>query len=470
MRVIGSGLAAAVGVSFLAVTPAAASPGDLLSSYVLWGPGGQAIGRIVLDGTGQACPSLASGTAMAARTNPNPATFPITVCEVLVPADAPSAVLVNGQTVPLPVPKQKPGNVAVLGDSGCNTAKKQDCADPAQWPWPTLVQAAAAKNPDLVIHAGDYNYRGTPNQIQVNGQTQWTYDGCLQTPPISQNQPGSSLPDNWADWKADFFDPAAPLLAKAPWVFVRGNHELCSRAGPGYFYLLDARSNLLGPGQGEQSCAAPTPVPDITPTYKISLKSLSLVMLDSANACDSNNPPTMPMDPAVTAAYGPVMQALPGFFADGPAWFMTHRPILAVFSSNPSTGTGTVPVTATGTGGATLQAGLGSNPTLPANAAVTFSSHMHLFHTVTPSQPALPPQIVIGNSGVILQTVATPQTFTTTLLGQTMSGNTTAAFGWLWIDKLTDSANWSGTLLGTQGQALGTCALPVKDGSVCAVH
>lgn len=155
MRRVAMGLAVTLGFPLLAASPALAAPGDLLSSYVLWGPGGQAIGRVVLDGTGQACPSLAGGTAMAARTNPNPATFPITVCEALVPADAASAVLVKGQTVPLPVPKPAPGNVAVLGDSGCNTSKKQDCADPTQWPWPTLVQAAAAKNPDLVIHAGD---------------------------------------------------------------------------------------------------------------------------------------------------------------------------------------------------------------------------------------------------------------------------------------------------------------------------
>jgi len=38
---------------------------------------------------------------------------------------------------------------------------------------------------------------------------------------------GSPHGDNWAVWQADLFDPAAPLLAAAPWVTVRGNHELC---------------------------------------------------------------------------------------------------------------------------------------------------------------------------------------------------------------------------------------------------
>ena len=45
--------------------------------------------------------------------------------------------------------------------------------------------------------------------------------------------------DNWAVWQNDFFDPAAPLLAAAPWVLVRGNHELCRRGGHGWFRFLD---------------------------------------------------------------------------------------------------------------------------------------------------------------------------------------------------------------------------------------
>ncbi|WP_183368127.1 metallophosphoesterase, partial [Burkholderia pseudomallei] len=43
----------------------------------------------------------------------------------------------------------------------------------------------------------------------------------------------------WDAWRADLFEPAAPLLAKAPWVVVRGNHEECARAGQGWFRFLD---------------------------------------------------------------------------------------------------------------------------------------------------------------------------------------------------------------------------------------
>ena len=62
----------------------------------------------------------------------------------------------------------------------------------------------------------------------------------------SQNMQGSPIPDVWSAWRDDFFVPASRLMKTAPWLFVRGNHELCSRAGPGWFYLLDPASSLLG--------------------------------------------------------------------------------------------------------------------------------------------------------------------------------------------------------------------------------
>ena len=64
----------------------------------------------------------------------------------------------------------------------------------------------------------------------------------IAKPPVPSDQPGcagSPYGDNWAVWQKDFFNPAAPLLAAAPWVLVRGNHELCDRGGHGWFRLLD---------------------------------------------------------------------------------------------------------------------------------------------------------------------------------------------------------------------------------------
>ena len=45
----------------------------------------------------------------------------------------------------------------------------------------------------------------------------------------------------WDAWDADFFQPARSLLAAAPWIVVRGNHESCNRAGQGWWRFLDPR-------------------------------------------------------------------------------------------------------------------------------------------------------------------------------------------------------------------------------------
>ena len=81
-----------------------------------------------------------------------------------------------------------------------------------QRPFAALATAAAALKPDLVIHLGDYLYRETPCPA--------SFAGCA----------GSPYGDNWAAWNADFFVPGAPLLAAAPWIVIRGNHEDCARA------------------------------------------------------------------------------------------------------------------------------------------------------------------------------------------------------------------------------------------------
>ena len=92
---------------------------------------------------------------------------------------------------------------------------------------------------------GDYNYRGTPSTVEItnaDGDTQrrriynaggYARGASCHTngPYTGQNSPGSRTPDTWAAWQADFFEPAATLLQAAPWVFARGNHELCSRGG-----------------------------------------------------------------------------------------------------------------------------------------------------------------------------------------------------------------------------------------------
>jgi len=190
-----------------------------LASWVELGPEGRPVVRAVTAGA--TCPSiLIDGRAetmrvRAASTMPD---LPVTTCETTIATDA-RAASIDGQDLPLPRPS--PRRIVVIGDTGCrviagsgtSTGAYQDCNDPAAWPFPEIARRAAAWQPDLVIHVGDYLYRESP---------------C---PPGNAGCAGPTGFD-WATLDVDFFTPAAPLLRAAPWVFVRGNHENCARSGP----------------------------------------------------------------------------------------------------------------------------------------------------------------------------------------------------------------------------------------------
>lgn len=49
--------------------------------------------------------------------------------------------------------------------------------------------------------------------------------------------------------------PTAPFLANFPWLLLRGDHEICSLSGPGFFFMLDVGSGNDGNGTLlERSC------------------------------------------------------------------------------------------------------------------------------------------------------------------------------------------------------------------------
>lgn len=83
-----------------------------------------------------------------------------------------------------------------------------------------------------MVHVGDYLYRQGPcaNTTNCTGINNASF-------PLEPGMWG----DNWHGWYADFFEPSMPLLAAAPWIAMRGNHEQCDRGGHGYFLFLDPR-------------------------------------------------------------------------------------------------------------------------------------------------------------------------------------------------------------------------------------
>jgi hypothetical protein len=221
--------------------------------FTVLGPTG-VIARVITDDT--ACPEITvdgATSAMQLRAGPE-ANYPNTVCEAAIPPAATSASVL-GQ--PLKLAKARPERVVVLGDTGCRMKGEtmQSCNDPTQWPFAPLAASAAQSNPDLIIHVGDYHYRESP---------------CIVD---KANCAGSPFGFNWASWNADFFTPARPLLASAPWVMLRGNHEDCSRAGGGYFRMLDPRP---------LSAACPT----YTDPYALDYMDPQLIVVDNSAVND----------------------------------------------------------------------------------------------------------------------------------------------------------------------------------------
>ena len=227
-------------------------------------------------------------TPMRTRAAANPL-YPLTLCQLKLPAGA-RQVLLGG--APLPVPLGPPQRILVFGDTGCRVKEGfvQNCNNPRRWPFARVARLAAAHHPDLVIHVGDYYYRESP---------------C----PAGERQcAGSPYGDNWATWRAEFFDPARPLLVQAPWVFVRGNHESCDRGGRGWYRILDA-----GP--------APSGCPPTTAPFKVDLGGLNLYVLDSADSFDQI-PHAGPV-----AQFANQLNALGADMTHGRGWIVTHRPI-----------------------------------------------------------------------------------------------------------------------------------------------
>jgi len=240
------------------------------------------------------CPAVAidgRSTEMQVRAAPD-ANFALTQCQLDVPAAAHEASLA-GQSLPLP--KGPPRRILIFGDTGCRLKGDavQDCNDPKAWPFAEVIRHASERKPDLVIHVGDYYYRETP---------------C---PPLDKGCAGSPYGDKWPTWRTEFFDPARPLLTTTPWVFVRGNHESCSRGAKGWFRMLDAGSKPL-------SCPA-TSAP-----FTVDLGGLNLYILDSADADDRG------ATSEGVANFAGQVDALHLASAKQPGWIVTHRPIWAV--------------------------------------------------------------------------------------------------------------------------------------------
>ncbi len=306
-----------------------------------------------------------------------------------------------------------PRRIVVLGDTGCRIKPPalQDCNDTTKWPFRVLAASAAKLKPDLVIHVGDYLYRESACPV---GNA-----GCAGTP----------WGDNWATWSADFFAPAAPLLAAAPWVFVRGNHEECARAGSGYQRLLATM-----PFDPAAPCEAHSK------PYAVPAGAMSLVVMDDAGAPDTS----------VAQALLPDLQAdfaALATIAPKPLWLLMHRPIWGLVR-----GPFGIPVG----GNRTMITAAGDLSAL-APVELMLAGHIHTFEAINYAAH-VPPQILAGHGGDNLD--PTPldlkgATFQGSSGVQVKDGLSVGGFGFLLITR--SDLGWAIDLYRVDGTTEGRC-------------
>ncbi len=383
---------------------------QLTPVWVEVGEHGAAIARVVVNAAGD-CPSITvngESHPMSARL-PVPRGF-LPACEATLPGGAKSAQ-VNGHALALP--KRDPSRVIVFGDTGCRIKGEeiQDCNDPNKWPFRQVAAKAAADKPDLMIHVGDYLYRE---------------DMC---PPADESFCGGTpIGDNWPAWNADFFTPAAKLLAATPWVFARGNHENCERSWRGWFYYLDPH-----PWQGE-TCEA------FQPPYLVQLGTFQLVLFDSSAV-------NQRMSTEQVDRYARELSSIQASHA----WLVVHHPIWGFATS------GSVPIA--------------SSPGLqkawwkadPKGIDLVVSGHVHLFELLSFDHD-LPPALVAGQGGTDLSyPIETPLAGLPMSYAKVVNGASEHQFGYTIMTKA--KTGWRVVLTSVGHRVLEDCFISGRETS-----
>ncbi len=378
------------GLHLWGVAPLAAFP----LAWTVLGPGGQPVVRVV--STEATCPAIQVNAArfpLSIRAQPSRPDFPILVCEAALPADA-TSVSIAGR--PLPLVPPAPEKIVILGDTGCRMKNTlvQACHDPNAWPFARIAQSAAAWQPDLVLHVGDYFYRDSP---------------C---PAGNAACSGNPWGDTWPAAQADFFAPAEPLLQAAAWVFVRGNHEACTRTGQAWFRLLDPRPF-------PQECR------DDTAPYSVPIGETTLVVLDTTTASDAS---------AAPEAVAHFVAQLAALAPHRPAWLLSHKPFWAFGARRQTPGRTVLFRT-----NPTLQAA--ARQGLPDGIELVLSGHLHTTAFLAFAQ-GNPQQFVVGNGGTLLDPPLGTELVGLDIADRTVSqAETLTGFGYVTLER--EKGGWT---------------------------
>jgi hypothetical protein len=407
-------------------------------------------------------PRARANTPLDAKANDNPAfdpAFAVTACALELPASARQASI-DGQTVAMP--RTDVRRIVVVGDTGCRIKVPanssgdpiQDCASPAAWPWPRIALAAARTQPDLVIHLGDFHYR------------EYCDNPALCS---SIRDQGVVIGYDWAGWNADFFAPAKPLLAAAPWVVVRGNHENCDRGGEGWMrFLSPVPYEACGNQRYKTDSRSLLANNRTADAYRIDLDGgPGLVVADNAAHEDYRSAAATPLDVEIFQRTLRVLTAPPVRPDARPVWLLIHRPIWYDLLD------ATAPPNA-------LQSVLAGK--LPANVEFAFAGHQHTFQTINfapaadrANYPAgRPAQVLVGTSGTQLEVFDPQSPFYEGKVGvggmeraqpdgrlydgvAASSGLVINRYGFLLLER--DDQGWAARLLDPDGKVINHCRL-----------
>jgi hypothetical protein len=396
---------------------------------IVWGDGARAAMRV------RAQPATVPLRGDSAQSDAKPAVFDVLTCEADWVTGAPSAT-VAGQSVP--APRKDIRRIVLIADTGCRMKASekafQACNDKALWPFADVARSAAALKPDLVVHIGDIHYRESP---------------C---PAGNKDCAGSPWGYGFDAWRADLFVPAAPLLSAAPWVFVRGNHESCFRAGQGWFRFIDA-----APLVAERTCdsTALDAIADFSDPYAVPVgHGNQFIIFDSSKSSGKTYALT---DPAYLNYVAQMQKVATLADAAQHSFFLSHHPLLAF-----APGKRNAEAKAGGSQG--LQSAFASvhpQRLFPDKVSVLMHGHIHLFEAIS-FATAHPASLVLGNSGsanegrapesIASGTEAFPGALVDDYIAR-------SEYGFATLDKVDDgsASHWKLTEYDTQGKAVISC-------------
>jgi hypothetical protein len=393
----------------LSVGPALAdnrAPGEYF--WVQYVPGGLEA-RAITD-SGECPPATLNGKSVAMRVRALPTeNFRNLVCALPLP---PGTTSLKIRSTSLALPKLRPQKILLIGDTGCSAQwpNIQVCSDEAQWPFRLGAEIGAEMKPDLVIHLGDLHYRYMPCPRGLMGCT--------------------NSGDRWDIWKADFFDPAKDLLSAVPFVFVRGNHEMCEAGGIGWTRALDPY-----PPESLFGCLRPGK------PFTVGLGDLTLVVMDVSTASDDKPQPQQ------VERFRQQFLSIKQLVPKGPAWLAFHRPIWSAAASMLGF-----------TFGDNKTLALAARNTIPANVQMLLSGHQHTFQALSYVND-LPVQIVSGHGGAELHKLAPTNPAGLVINGEQIKAGrgTPGTFGFAMLERGHESGDWVVNDYNVHGQLLVSC-------------